>query len=502
MRKAARYDKTPGRSATVLAASGLLAATSWAGCGSEPATSPTPGSSPTIEPTASPTPTGSVTPTATAVPITPTPGLTDGAKAWQITDTKDLITGPAALSRKDDFIMANDHLRVIIQKPGRVIGWGMFGGTIIDAVPVNSDGSLGPDAFGELSLFFNLSHSIRPTKVWVEDDGARSGTAKIMAEGGADIFDIIQLQGAAETYGIVVPYDINKDFDLTIRTTYTLGADDHAVHIETEFLNTGTEDLAFPVGDIMDSGGDVEPYLPNPEKESYDVNLGDTSISYTWGGFGEAFFALVDFMAFFGDGVTYGYIPSRTENNETNAMSVTVSGVTVSVLENTNLLGVFTANKRTLMQVPAGGSASVERWFAVGRDVASISDEYYRHIGKSTGTLTGRILDSVSGEPLPNVRVGIVKGSDLAAPVTACYTDRNGRYTANVPAGDYGLVAVAGFDYTQDSRPSILTPVTVSVNTNKTTEKDLSLDQPGQLKLTVLNGDLNDGSTMPFRVQL
>lgn len=483
---------------------GTVAGGMMSGCSSDPSNSPTPEGSQTPNPTPTATPLVTpVQPTPTEVPVTPTQPLTNGARAWEITNDADVIHGPAALSRKGDFALGNQHLRVVIQKPGRVIGWGMFGGTIVDAVPMNEDGSVGPDAFGELSLFFNLSHSLRATEVWVEDDGSRSGTGKIVAEGVADIFDIIQLQGAAETYGIVVPYDINAPFDkLLIRTTYTLGADDKMVHIKTEFENSSEDDLAFPVGDIMDSGGDVEAYLPNPNKESYEVSLGDNTVSYTWGGFGEAFFSLVDFLGYFGDGVSYGYIPARTSNNETNAMSVTVSGVTVTVLESTNLLGVFTANKRTLVEVPANGSASVERWFAVGRDISSISDEYYKHIGQTTGTLSGRVLDSVSGTPLPNVRIGIVKGTDLEAPVTACYTDKDGHYQADLPPGDYGVVAVAGFDNTKDSRPSVLTPVSVSVSRDKTTEKDISLDRPAKLKLKVLNGEKGDGSTMPFRVQL
>lgn len=491
------FSRTAGtRPRAALFVTGLalgLVSLGVAGCSQDPGDTPTPDVSPGITPTPSPTP----------IPATPTPADVPGARAWELTDPADLMRGPTALNRLEDFMIGNDYLRAVIQKPGRVIGWGMFGGTLIDAAEVRPDGSIGPDAFGELNLFFNLSHSIRPDRVWVEDDGRKSGTAVIMAEGVADTFDIIQIEGATLTYGIPLPYDINQVFDeLTIRTRYSLGPNDRSIQISTEFINSGSRDLVFPVGDVMDSGGDVEEFIPNPDKESYEVQLGEDSYSYTWGGFGEALFALVDYMAFFGDGVTYGYMPRRDEKNETFGMAVTVSGVAVTVLDSTNLLGVFTANPRANVTVPAEGSVTLERRFLVGRDVSSISDEYYRLIDAETGTLTGQVKDAVSGAPIPNTRIGIVANGDLDAAVTACYTDREGRYRANLPKGQYGVMAIYGFDFTQDSRPWNPVPVLVDVSRGQTTTQDLTLDRPGILDLTALDGNAGGNAKLPVKVTL
>lgn len=466
-----------------------------AGCDDEP--------SPTATPTITPVPTPTATLTAPPEEVTPTSApVTNGAKAYLLEAEDQLLKGPTALNRLGDFVLQNQHLKAVIQKPGRVIGWGMYGGTLIDAAPVLPDGTVGPDAFGELSLFFNLSHSLETQNVTIEDDGKRSGTAVIVAEGTGNSFDIIHIIGAAELYGIPLPYDVDKVFPFTIRTTYSLGSEDRFIHIKTEFINDSADDFSIPVGDIMDSGGDVEPYLPNPDKESYSVNLGDTTYEYAWGGFGEALFSLVDVLAYFGEGVSYGYMPRRDERNETNAMTVTISGVTVSVLDSTNLLGVFTANPRAITSVPAKGTAVVERDFIVGRDVASITDVYYERIGQATGTLKGQVVDVVTGEPLAGVRIGVVKGTDLDAPVTACYTDAEGRYEAQLPPGEYGVVAVKGFDVLKNSRPNLLTPQTVQISEGGVSEQQLKLGRPAFLKLSVKDGSSETGALLPVRATL
>ncbi|MFM7204816.1 MAG: CehA/McbA family metallohydrolase, partial [Myxococcota bacterium] len=464
------------------------------GCDGEP----TPTENPTADPS-SPTP----APTATPIPVTPTAApVTNGAKAYEIEDEDELLKGPTALNRMGDFVLRNKHLKAVIQKPGRVIGWGMYGGTLIDAAPVLPDGSVGPDAFGELSLFFNLSHSLEAQSVTVEDDGERSGKAVIVAEGYGNSFDIIHAVGATESLGITIPYDMDAVFPFIIRTTYSLGPEDRYIHIKTEFINDSADDFALPLGDIMDSGGDVELYQPNQDKESYSVTLSGTTYEYAWGGFGEALYSLLDLLVFFGDGVSYGYLPQRDERNETNAMSVTISGVSVTVLGTTNLLGVFTGNPRTLTTVPAKGSVSIERDFVVGRDVASITDVYYERLGQATGTLQGQVLDVVSGEPVAGVRVGIVKGTDLDAPVTACYTDAEGRYEAQLPPGEYGVIAVKGFDVLKNSRPNLLTPQTVQITEGNISEQALKLGRPAFLKLTAQDGSSQAGDLLPVRAAL
>lgn len=471
----------------------MLASVSWMpGCDPAPTESPTP----EVTPTAAP-----VTPT--TVPATPTPAAVPGARAQVITSTAQLLQGPTTLNRVGDFMLGNDHIRVVIQQPGRVIGWGPYGGTLIDAVEVRPDGSTGPDAFGELSLFINLSHSLDAQTVQVLEDGTRTGTASILVEGKAEIMDIIHIEDAAEIYGIPLVYNPNASLPLTIRTTYSLGPEDRVVKITTEFTNTSETDIAIPVGDILDSGGDVEPYLSNPDKESYSVTLDGESYSYGWGGFGESIFALLDWQGWFGPGVSYGYFPARTEDNETNGMSVTVSGVTVTVLNTTNLLGVFTGSKREILEIPGGESRSVERYFAVGRDIGRIANTYYETFGIETGIIEGTVVEAGTGKPLPNVRLGFVKNSDLEAPVTAAYTDEAGRYSVQVPRGSYGVVAVEGFDVLQDGRPALLEPQSVSVTAGSTTTLGLELGQPGALRLEVLEGTEGfEGEPLPARVLL
>jgi hypothetical protein len=64
------------------------------------------------------------------------------AQARQADDTDDLLQGPLARSSSGDYVLENDLLRVIIQKPGRNwFGLGTYGGNIIDASAKNDDGS-------------------------------------------------------------------------------------------------------------------------------------------------------------------------------------------------------------------------------------------------------------------------------------------------------------------------------------------------------------------------
>src|SRR6185436_1543554 len=53
--------------------------------------------------------------------------------ARQIASRADLIGGPGALGDVGDYLLANEQIRVVIQGPGYSRGFGLYGGSLIDA---------------------------------------------------------------------------------------------------------------------------------------------------------------------------------------------------------------------------------------------------------------------------------------------------------------------------------------------------------------------------------
>ena len=101
-----------------------------------------------------------------------------------------LIGGPRALGEPGDFLLENDRIRILIQAPGDSRGFGVYGGSILDAVQVGPDApgdqmrGPGNDAFGELFPAFFLQ-AMAVDEVVILDDGRDGGPARIAARGSA-----------------------------------------------------------------------------------------------------------------------------------------------------------------------------------------------------------------------------------------------------------------------------------------------------------------------------
>src|SRR5690348_11490776 len=60
-------------------------------------------------------------------------GVGTGAHARVIASAADLVTGPFSYGVNGDYLLENDKIRVVVQRPFRQIGANPYGGTIIDA---------------------------------------------------------------------------------------------------------------------------------------------------------------------------------------------------------------------------------------------------------------------------------------------------------------------------------------------------------------------------------
>jgi hypothetical protein len=374
----------------------------------------------------------------------------------------DLLAGEAASGRAGDVLLANDRIQVLIEQAGRTIGPQPYGGNIIDADIVRP-GEPARDRFGELGAFFQLGRTVRTENVEILQDGSSGGAAVVAATGKDDMLDFIHVAGLLKQYGVDLPIpDADKAMNLRITTYYVLNPGESSVRMVEAFCNDGDKVAHFPVGDLVDSGGQVGIYAG-----SSGFAKGSGSIA---GGVLSAFAGDVPerFGAWIGPDVAYGYIPATDQNQ-----MVTISGVTATVVGGKSILDWTDPDSEPegAMTIPPGQSSVLVRDFVVARDAAGIFDRYYQLRSTQTGTLTGVVKDS-TGAPVAGVRVVALQGKQVASLFT---TDANGRFSGTVPTG--AMTVQADDDVTRSEQQS------VTVAQGET--KDLTFALPSQGTITV-----------------
>ena len=92
-----------------------------------------------------------------------TPSAEPSAQVYRVSSRSQLIGGPRALGEIGDYLLENDQIRVVVQDKGFSRGFGIYGGSIIDADLVrtrsgegDSASSVGYDNFGEMFPAFFL----------------------------------------------------------------------------------------------------------------------------------------------------------------------------------------------------------------------------------------------------------------------------------------------------------------------------------------------------------
>lgn len=370
----------------------------------------------------------------------------------------DLVPGPLARGTAGDLVIENDRMRAIVQKGGR--NWyniSQFGGNIIDALPKAADGSLlGQDHFEEFVLGTNIESAPNFQTVVVADAGGENADgscrpAVIRATGPDDLLDFVN--GSSAIRGLSLqgiplnfpPSSDDVDLPLGIQTQYTLEDGKPYIRIDTTLTNESSppaEQRIYLV-EYLNGSGEVEVF-----QHGY--------------GFGEAFATApcdgnrCSYVAYAGHeggtGVSYGVI-----HREAGTTSVSVSGVTVLLYGRDIVTVALTAegsqagNPATAPNytVPAGGSLTFTRWFAVGGGtVASIVDARNEIHGLATGTVHGVVTEEGSGAPVAGAEIAMTSSTrDGFTPqhgpvfnvVNHFRTDAEGRFRGTYPAGTYTL---------------------------------------------------------------
>lgn len=366
-----------------------------------------------------------------------------------IQDKSQLIGGPAAEGRVGDILMANDKIRVIIQKPGKYQGIQSFGGTIIDADRVRPAGEPGHDHFGTLVPLINIEWTVNALSMDVVSSGPNKPTI-VRVNGVLDTFDYLdidfiepiakQLTGTGLFYSprfddMDDPFtttDLNQ-VDVNVTTEYRLDPGTNFVKITTTLNNHGESDVKMPVGDFVNGSGQVQllipglgfapdliKQLPGDTPAVLYPGLPNTDVSYGY------FYEFKEFLD-----------PDQTVPTRLKSGSLSYSGVT-GVLLGEEFPKVFPVGGGRDSQVnfilPAGQSRTMTRYFVVGDGSAgSLLDQGMQILKLPTHRVSGIVV---------NGRGDFVAGADVAIlnadgnTIVTYRTDEEGQFSGQLSTGE------------------------------------------------------------------
>jgi len=373
--------------------------------------------------------------------LDPGPWIGSGTGAVaRVAAQEDLSGSPTANGRAGDFLLANDRIRVVIDKPDLQAGPVPEGGNIVyaDLVPPSPR----RERYPRVGPFFNFGRTIGAEQVEVVHDGSAGGAAVVAAFGRDIVFRMVNLPGMAATVTTILKLpDVDRDMRILSGEYYILRPGEASVHMVQKLCNTGEETQVFAFGDLIDAGG-LE-YFAGGSGLFGAAGSSPSAVADSLArGVGEPFSGWV------GPGIAYGYLPATDRNT-----ALTITGVTGTVLGGTRLLDWVgrtetSATPEGAVVLEPGGSAVVEREFALARDLGGIFDQRYRRLSQradppadaKTGTLRGRVA-SAQGDPIAGARVLARAGQRTVSLFT---TDSDGKFGGLVPAGSVQSTADDG----------------------------------------------------------
>lgn len=425
--------------------------------------------------------------------------------AKRITARSELIGGPGALGEVGDFILENEKIRVIIQNTGYSRGFGIYGGSLIDADLVrplaagDSSGGRGRDNFAELfpALFLK---ALRPTSIEaIQND---DGSASVMVSGRPDHF--VYLARLISDVG--VPGE-----GLLFRNEYRLEPGKRYVKITTTVINEGLAevplgtglgallggDFTLPVGDVILFGAGNDVFAANA---GFDLKYTLQSLYEHPPALPKLPGLITPFIATRGDGVSYGFLSGVTSQDEAYLTKMDYDGARVDDLlvpfSASAFLGAFygAAPAKLDARGASGGRSvfSFTKYFIVGSgDVASVRDVEHEIRARVTGTFSGQVLNRLTHEP--EAHVDVITFDAAGSPYSQHTTDEDGRWRGHYEPGSYTVRVLA--DGRFPTAPSAFV-----VEGEKETYLEVDLDPPGRVAVRVVDAD--DGALLPAKCSL
>lgn len=417
--------------------------------------------------------------------------VTPAANARRVVTRTELIGGPSALGEVGDYLLENDHLRVIVQDKGFSRGFGVYGGSLIDidrkrqAATGTSTGGFGRDQFGELFPVAFLQ-ALVPDAVEVVADGRDGGAAVVRVSGSGgdflsltkslnqavlnshelppgllDVLDPDNLDGAPQI-GYEVLYELEPEarhvrirVRLTNLTDETLAIPSPNGRLALQVLGINAATFDAPLGFVLLFGAGNHVFSPG---FGYDIRfsledayvqgeglpfpalpglLTNGLISTSRKGISYAFFTLPDDEV---SNFAQGRLDPEGNRLYEAAYGVEIGSDTMVVpFVASSFTGAFYA--QTPKSLEPGASTEYSAYMAVGTgDAASVMDVVYalrreRGDPATLAELFGQVIDEVTGEPVDDASVIVYDAAEK--PVNQFYTDGFGRFRGTLPTGDY-----------------------------------------------------------------
>lgn len=369
------------------------------------------------------------------------------ARASRISDGKDLIGGPKATGRVGDFLLANTRVRFIVADAGRSRSWFPTGGVLIDADRTRPEGEPGDDRLQEMVSRVGGLRMLDADKVEVANDGSDGKAAVVRVTGHDAAVPILQSV-------IHLPSS-----NVAAVTEYRLAPNSDSLEIETTLTGEGPSAQSLQVGDLFVMADFLTLYAPGYGSDRNKL-MGASAVRY---------------FAGYGGRVSYAYLAAGHP--------------LTPVFPQAEIFGLAGAP----LQLPAGGTASYTRYFAVGSgDVAGLLPEVVRREGGDPTKLisiAGVVAEQGTMAPVAGAAVQF---SDGSGPYAVAVTDAAGHYAAPLERAPYSYTAVAA-DRSSPTQSLDLTSAAPPASA------DLHLSDTGRFTL-----DLKDGAGVPSpaRVQL
>ncbi len=362
--------------------------------------------------------------------------------------------GETAGGRVGDFYLRNELATFIVQRPGRELALGPYGGSLID---VSLDGSF--DRFGELIPTLALGRTIKIDTVEVISDGSDGKPATIEARGRDATNAYYNLEGIVPSLlsyqpdgSGVLGFDPDAPLGCEVRVRYALEPDEARLAVTYTFVNRNATRLGLPVGFIVDARAMVETFIPGSGFGNSLAASGDeedlaAALLYD---------RAADLLAVVGEDVTTVIVPrSLGDTGRPRAIGAQVPSLGSALLIGARTLaaagkeGTFTLDpdESITLRLDVLLESSLDRALARGWEL----------IGQPLGEVTGCVRLS-DGLPAAGVRVGLLgrEADGAEVPITAFTTDAAGCFAGRAPPGEYR--AIAGGTYRP---PSALVPLTV-----------------------------------------
>ncbi len=399
---------------------------------------------------------------------------TPQATARMVQSRRDLVGGERALGEVGDYLIENDKVRVIIQQPGFSRGFGVYGGSLIDADlrRPSEEGSSGTptgfDNFGELfPAFFLQAADI--SSVQIASDGSKDGVARIDATGTAgDFLEMLAVLNRAITGSNVDFQSTNSSPRIRYTNSYELKPGDSHLTLRLNVKNISNDTLMFPgkdaqqllsvlglplegftvpVAEVALYGATSEVFIPGV---GFDLRFG-LEDAYNKGIDWPAFpgFA-TEFIASRGNQTSYALALGDSDRNyawnkksyydDGGRTPITKHSIT-TVLSASSFVGLFYESAPPLLK--PGESFETVRYFFIGSgDVGSLVDQINTVRGTKTGRMSGKVLDVETYAPADGASVVVFQrdaASGFRRPFSQ-YDVRNGGYFAgNLEPGEYSF---------------------------------------------------------------